>query len=304
MDLPELNLAFLILAHNDSTHLERLCRVLQPHAVFIHADGKAIGFPGEAIATLPGVTLVQPSVNVYWGDFSMIEATLRLITTARNSGSFTHYILLSGGCYPIKSIAKLKTAFAKDPTREWISLTSIKPHSELARMIGRHWRMTPLVNQKLIDEKLRAVWNKISKTIGRDIEREIHMPPYFGSQWWALTEDCVKMVLQFLNDHPEFTKAYRSVYAPDEHFFHTIIGNSPFGRSANYVEDCGSKTNQLTPLHLISETEKRIFGTVDGEFERIRTTKAFFIRKVSSTESADLLDRIDQELLLQTLPAL
>ena len=294
-----MRLAFLILAHHDAPHLERLCRALQPNCIFVHVDGKAKGFPVEAIAIMRGVTLVQPSIKVHWGDFSVIEATLSLIRAARTAGSFSRYILISGECYPIKPLAVLKATFAEDPTREWINLTPITRDSHLANLVGRRWRMTPVLSQRYLDGKLRAGWNRISKMIRRDLQREIQMIPYFGSQWWALTNGCIAMILEFVEDHPAFVEAYRSVYAPDEHFFHTIIGNSHFGSSANHVEDRGSATNQLMPLHVTSAAHNRYFGTEDGEFTWVRKSNALFIRKVSSARSAVLLDWIDHELLAQ-----
>ncbi len=292
-----LRIAFLILAHSDALHLERLCRILHPHSVFVHIDGKARGFPIEKIAALPGVTIVKPSIKVHWGDFSMIEATLTLLRTAREKAQFDRYVLLSGACYPVQPLPALEAALALDSTREWIALTPITRESHLFSLIGRRWRMAPIVRQTTLDRQLRSGWNKASKMIGRDLEREIGMTPYFGSQWWALTGDCVAMILEFVNSHPSFVHAYRSVYAPDEHFFHTIVANSGFGASAIPVEDHGSATNQFTPLHLISTANDRYFGHEEAEFLLVSATEHLFIRKVSTERSGVLLDWIDHELL-------
>ena len=163
--------------------------------------------------------------------------------------------------------------------------------------------MAPLVGSASLDGKLRSLWNKVTKTMGRDLAREIRMTPYFGSQWWALTDACIAMILDFVKAHPAFVAAYRSVYAPDEHFFQTIVGNSSFAASANQVEDRGAATNQVMPLHLTAAAEDRYFGAADDEFARIASTHSFFIRKVSTSRSAPLLDRIDHEL-LHTAPPL
>ena len=294
--MSELRIAFLILAHGDAPQLERLCRALQPHSIFVHVDGKTADFPFDRIVRLPGVTFVKPPIKVHWGDFSMVEATLALIKKAQDAGVFGRFLLLSGACYPVKPMASLEAAFEKDPRREWINLTQINRDSHLAHLIGRRWRMAPLVRQSALDAKLRSARNKVTKTMGRDLEHEIQMTPYFGSQWWALTNDCTAMVMKFVKSHPGFVNAYRSVYAPDEHFFHTIVGNSSFAASANHVDDRGAATNQVTPLHLISTAEDRNWGPED-EYARIAATAQFFIRKVSANRSAALLDRIDAELL-------
>jgi hypothetical protein len=135
-----LRIAFLILAHQDPTHLERLCRALQGQSTFVHVDSRAADFPLSRIARIPGVSVIHPCRPVYWGDFSMVEATLSLLSQARQSGTFDRFVLLSGSCYPVKPLASVEAAFAADPVREWISLSPITRQSSLYTSIGWHWR--------------------------------------------------------------------------------------------------------------------------------------------------------------------
>lgn len=298
--MASIRIAFLILAHRNADQIERLCLRLRPHHVFVHVDTQTADFPIKRLAELPGVTAVSPRMAVHWGDFSMVEATLALLSTACAFGSFDRYVLLSGECYPAKPITVLEEAFDTNPQREWISLTAIVAGSHLATMTGRHWRMAPLVGARALDAKLRRGWNKASKLLGRNLRREIGTTPYFGSQWFGLSARCVDMILKFVPAHPEFVRAYRSVYAPDEHFFHTIVGNSEFAAFAIPVEDQGIATNQSTPLHQIAPSEDRYFGNSGKEFDLVVRTDKFFIRKVSPQRNGPLLDRIDRELLGQS----
>lgn len=295
--MASIRVAFLILAHRNADQIERLCSWLRPHSVFVHVDAQAVGFPISRLAELSGVTVVRPRRPVHWGDFSMVEATLTLLGAAHASGSFDRYVLLSGECYPSKPIAALEKAFETDSRREWISLTPITAGSYLETMTGRHWRMAPLIETRRLDAKLRSAWNKASKMLGRDLRREIGTTPYFGSQWFGLSAPCAAMILKFVPAHPEFVRAYRTVYAPDEHFFHTIVGNSEFGASAIHVQDRGIATNQSAPLHQIASSEDRYFGNSRADFDLVVRTGKFFLRKVSAQRSGLLLDRIDRELL-------
>lgn len=292
-----MRIAFLILAHRNADQVERLCLRLRPHNVFVHADAQAADFPTNQLAKLPGVTVVSPRRAIYWGDFSMVEATLTLLSAASAVGSFDRYVLLSGECYPAKPIAALEEAFETNPRREWISLTPIAAGSQLEIMTGRRWRMAPLVGARGLDAKLRGAWNKASKMFGRDFRREIGTTPYFGSQWFGLSARCVGMILKFVPAHPEFVRAYRSVYAPDEHFFQTIVGNSEFAASAIHVKERGVATNQSAPLHQIAPSEDRYFGNSGKDFDLVVGTGKFFLRKVSLQRSGPLLDRVDRELL-------
>jgi hypothetical protein len=185
--MASIRIAFLILAHRNADQIERLRLRLRPHNVFVHVDAQAADFPTNQLAELPGVTVVSPRRAVHWGDFSMVEATLTLLSAARAVGSFDRYVLLSGECYPAKPIAALEEAFETNPRREWISLTPIAAGSHLETMTGRRWRMAPLVGARALDAKLRGAWNNVSKMVGRDLRREIGTTPYFGSQWFALS---------------------------------------------------------------------------------------------------------------------
>jgi Core-2/I-Branching enzyme len=295
--MPTPRIAFLVLAHQDPPQLERLCRLLNRHAVFVHIDGRAADFPVDQLCSLPQVTVVAPRITVHWGGFSMVEATLTLLKTAQKQADFDSYVLIAGSSYPVKPLTELEAALARNSEREWIALTPVTPGSHLHKAIGRKWRMAPLLNQRNFDRRLRAFWNKVSGVLGRDLEREIGMTPYFGSQWWALSGRCVKNILDFVDSHPGFVRAYRSTWAPDELFFHTIVGNSAFGKFAIHVEENGNKTNHFSPLTQVATDRDRYLADSPADLELAKTTEKFFIRKVSSGHSQALLDQIDRELL-------
>jgi len=166
-------------------------------------------------------------------------------------------------------------------------------------MIGRRWRMAPLLANRSLDGKLRAVWNKVSKLLGRDLSSELKATPYFGNQFWGLSDACVQHILSVIDSRPAYRRAYASVYAPDEHFFHTIVGNSEFGIHAIAVSDRGAAKNLEAPLHTVATTGERYFTSADPTASLAASGK-FFARKVSTDRSAPLLDRIDTELLMST----
>ena len=251
----------------------------------------------ERIESLSHVTVARPRTNAYWGDFSLVEATLTLLKAAREQASFDWYVLISGTSYPVKPLAALEAALEQDANREWIALTPIARDSVLHNLIGRRWRLAPLLEHRGSDIRLRRLWNKMSRLVGRNFEREIGMTPYFGSQWWALSGRCVASVMEFVDTHPSFVRAYRSVYAADEQFFHTIVANSEFGRFAIQVDDRGESTSHSSPLHEIATHGEGYLGAEAADFERAKATDKFFIRKVSAERSGSLLDRIDRELL-------
>jgi len=54
------------------------------------------------------------------------------------------------------------------------------------------------------------------------------MTPMVGAQWWCLTAACARHILEFLDANPWYARFFRFSSIPDETFFHTILGASPF----------------------------------------------------------------------------
>src|SRR4051812_25185526 len=102
-----MNIAYLILAHNQPQQLERLIsRLDQPNAHFyIHIDRKSADKEaiGAAVAGFKNVHIIS-NHDVNWMGFKMVESTIELLKLAFNSGiGFKYYVLMSGLDYPIKS---------------------------------------------------------------------------------------------------------------------------------------------------------------------------------------------------------
>jgi Core-2/I-Branching enzyme len=301
-------IAFLVLAHNDAPLLLRLCERLRDHAVFVHLDAKSHDFPVEQLAALKNVVIVEPRVPVHWADFSMVDASLVLLRSAIDRNErFSKFVLISGGCYPVKPVKDLASVFNGDGGHNYIRFTAVESSLHLKKLTSRHWRMAPLLPDALlarrpwlrsVEKKTRAVLNKLSAYRPRDFQRETGLAPWFGNSWWALSEPCVQYILEFTRENADFVDAHRSTYAPDELFYHTIVAQSPFASTADGVqEDLGARTNQAAPLHLIHPSERRTFSNCEADFELAKTTDKYFIRKINSRESGALLDRIDSELI-------
>jgi hypothetical protein len=54
------------------------------------------------------------------------------------------------------------------------------------------------------------------------------MVPHCGSQWWALTRQAAEWMLDEIDRRPEYVEFCRHTEIPDEHFFQTLLANSPF----------------------------------------------------------------------------
>ncbi len=94
--------SFLILAHHDAPMLHRLVNRIAPLGpIYLHADSKS-NISDWNLEVLPSTVLAQ-RVPVYWGDWSVVEATTRLLERALSDPANVRFTLLSGVDYPIIS---------------------------------------------------------------------------------------------------------------------------------------------------------------------------------------------------------
>jgi hypothetical protein len=299
-------IAFLVLAHDQPAQLARLCRRLDPerHDLFIHIDAKAPLAPFEEALREWQVRarFTRRRVSVSWAGYSVVEAMLALIDDAL--ASTEHYgklVLLSGSCYPIKSIDRLVGHFEADGDASHISAIPVaRTDTHLRKLFVRRWfndgfLPVPIAKRMPRLDRLAArIATKAGSYLPRDVDRLLDgLTPHFGSQWWALTPACAAFVRNELARRRSVESLYRSAYAPDEQVIQTLVANSGFRvvNAAPRASD-GAMTNRSAPLHWIHPSELREFTDADS-IESIQRSDKFFIRKVSRVRAGELLQRID-----------
>ena len=101
-----IKLAYLIVAHHQPNHLARLVQALDEEhsSFFVHIDEKvSLTLFQAAVPKAQNIVFLSDRVAVEWGKLSVVQATLKLLQTAIDSGhTFKYFTLLSGSDYPIK----------------------------------------------------------------------------------------------------------------------------------------------------------------------------------------------------------
>ena len=94
--IDDVRISYLVLAHNTPNHLRRLVHALEsPNSVFfIHVDRKFDISPFEEGLSQYNVTFLEDRVAVHWGDFSDVEATIKLIGEALDRSPDSGYLCL------------------------------------------------------------------------------------------------------------------------------------------------------------------------------------------------------------------
>lgn len=292
-------IAYLVVAHADPVHLERLARKLAPHAdLFVHIDAKSDRSKFAAVEALPNVSFVERRYSVTWGGVSQVHAILSAMRMAMATGKdYAKVALISGTCYPLASVEDIHAWFEKEPDREIIRWIDMRQSPILMKVIRRRWFKDPLVvfrhpKLRLLEKTFRFGLRKLCLPNPHPWPKDL--VPCFGSSWWALSGKCCNWILDTIDAQPWRLELVKDCFGPDEHFFHTMVANSPFAAKADgRVEFQYISTWYVANFHMIDPYLVKWF-TLD-DWDEIAASGMPFLRKVRTDLSASLLDRIDAE---------
>ena len=213
--------AILIMAHHQPARLAKLVEFLTCDwtRIFIHIDRKSdIAQFLKCIPKHQNITFIEDRIEVNWGGFSPVEATLNLLHASLQFGEdFERFCLLSGSDFPIKPLSEIKAAFNSE--KEFMRIDRRLHLSENNKQVDFvkyfHFADSPFA-------KTTAPPPKISRKIYDKIDL------YHGSQWWCLTFGCIKYITEFLQENNDYIIFHKHTFAADEIFFHSIVKSSPF----------------------------------------------------------------------------
>ena len=224
----EIRLTFILLAHEPPSEIVPLVEAIvgksEAITLVLHYDAAA---PEEnyrelerAFASQPRVRLLTERVKCGWGEFSLVDATLRALRAIAISSPVPDRVfLLSASCYPVRPIAELQKFLAIHSDTEFIEAYSdswIIGGLRSERYKYRHW----------FNERRHPRLFYSSEYLQRKLKLERSFPegltPRFGSQWWCLNWPLCSEILELLDRRPTIVKFFRTTWIPDELFFQTL----------------------------------------------------------------------------------
>jgi hypothetical protein len=120
---------------------------------------------------------------------------------------------------------------------------------------------------------------------------------HYGSQWFSVTSDCAKYILNFTENHPEVYKYFKHSHVPSELYFHTIIFNSLYKQKCLVNEDNTSWLLALSPINFHIYSNKQGEGArflTENDYKEIISSGRLFFGKVKTGLSDKLLAQIDE----------
>ncbi|WP_405370090.1 beta-1,6-N-acetylglucosaminyltransferase [Nonlabens sp. Asnod2-A12] len=293
-------LAYAVMAHDDPIHLNKIINALNYNADFyIHIDLKSDIKSFHDLIDRENVFFIKDRVSVAWAGITMVDALMNLIKDVLKSGNdYSHVVFKTGTCYPIKNVQNIYRELTSNPEKEYINFIDMKDSPEhYSKLVYQKWFREPLFNYqgkflKTIDRGLRFLLNQLK--LKNYWNEEI--VPYTGHTWCAITMNCCEYIYNYHENNPWFREMNKFTMAADEHYFHTIIGNSKFKDfSQGKSEYKGRGLYQYTSIYLIDKSLTKWYDLND--WEEISNSDKFFVRKISSKTGSSLIDKINTEIL-------
>lgn len=254
-----LRIAFGVLSSKQSAGaIEQIAAAVAPHPVWVHHDfSKQPDFaPAGA-----NIRILADPVGTAWGDWSLVEATYRLMAAAMADPQVSHFQLLSESCLPLQEIARFEAFLLRDNPDAMID---VLPLNEEQVLFSHGWRYLPrgalwrrlsrrasvLIwgpgsqHRDLCSVNLRVTtpprnWReRAGQWLGRRLMRLVArsgralldgngLRDYaIGSQWFGANRRTVQWLLEARAALPGFTQHYQRCDIPDESYIHTLLLNA------------------------------------------------------------------------------
>lgn len=300
---------FLILAHSDLEHLKELLMALKGNRIIIHLDKKCIVSRSQLTELIKNANAQlideEKSINVQWAGFSQVRAMLLLMQTALPLMDSQEKLIFISGCdYPIRPLDEILSCLDNSVAMQFLRYY---PLDERKKDL-RRWSLYHRWDFRLF-KKRGSYLNRLNSLLIRLLTilelllrgRKINpgYPLMAGSQWFAISKECVEDMLKIRDKH--FDRFFSTMFAPDEVYFHTLFAMSKFAKSNmdNGICKCNSDSSrvfQVRNLTYVDESMNKWLNLED--LEKISRSNFLFARKFSSDISSGLRAHLKKSLAL------
>lgn len=272
--------AYLIMAHNEFEHLQRLIDALddERNGIYVHIDKKVKQLP-KLRSKKASLYVLENRVDVRWGHVSQIKAEYTLLNAAYQNDKYDYYHIISGVHYPLVSLDEIDRYFSNTFPASVLKPMDVSEDEIKMRIGYRNFFMRNLVSKnRIISIWQHILWQLtlyIQKKI--DISRDVSCINGKSSQWCSLTHNAVKAIL---DKEKMLTKRLKRTFCSDEFFIPAALKDTSLPIAY---------TDSLTYLSFSYGNAAKL---TEEDYETIKASGCLFGRKFTS-ESSSLIKRIN-----------
>lgn len=272
--------AYLIIAHNEFLVLQKLIDSLDDERIDIYVlfDKKVLDIP-NLFTKKAGLKILDNRINIYWGDFSLVQAGLLLFKAVANK-NYSYCHLISGVHLPLYSQDYLHEYFQKNYPKQVFSPIAFSPTEVNMRLklrsffIKYYKHPNPFISRYAQYAWVAAL--KVQKLL--HIKRDRYKEYCKFSNWVSITQEAVNYLI---DNEKSIKKNFKYAFCGDEFYVPTTLKNAniPFEFS---IDDRLLYQNFENTNATVIEYE---------EFNILMERKSLFGRKFSA-HSMDIVDKI------------
>lgn len=277
-----MKIAHLILAHSEPEQLNRLIKRLwhDDADFYIHIDLKTPIADFLFLADAEHVFFIKKREKVFWGAYSIVQATVNGFEEIIRSGKRYDYInLLSGQDYPLKPVNEIHNFLKSNMGKAFMHTLSVNDEwTEAIPRITKYHLANYSFRGKFTVEKMMNICLPDRKmpngliAVGR-------------SQWFTITPKHAAYIVEYLKQNKNVKRFFTYTWGCDEIIFQTILYNSKFREdmvndNLRYIDWSEGKANPKT------------FTIKDAD--TLLHCGKLFARKFSVKTDVSILDYIDK----------
>ena len=243
--------AFIVLAHQLPNQLNSFLTQLlhnPENDIYVHINRINSNIIPEILQS-ERVHISENNICIHWGSDEILKAVLLMYKEVINSNKDYHYVVV---CTGQDLLVKQGLGSFLDNCNNQIFIDSKHADQVFAR--SKLFHTWPEVYRRKYDKKFHPI--RIMRG-GRFIllkyfpflfkkkidEKWRKLDFYYDTFWHAFPFEVVKYIDKFLADNPSFMDMYRNAIIPEEHFFTTLIMQSPY---KEYISFSSGSSHSLT----------------------------------------------------------
>lgn len=296
-----MRIAFLISAHTDPEHLNRLTESLPEESdFFIHVDAKSDLNQFTDLIKDERAHFIPQRINVAWGSLKQVEYQMALIKSALEyEEKFDYLVSMSGLDYPVWNNDKIMSFFYGNEGKEFIQGICMTRQGKASRLYeqfrpfnGKPWKYGSWGSKFRVTLRHIIYYAGIRKPLNFFAEDKEYKL-YKGSSWWAITPQLARYALSIWNENTDYVKYFKTSFGPDETFIQTLAFNSAFAENCILTKGKMPRFEELAPLTYI-DYNPVIKELTENDYNKIMESGKMFCRKTISGKSDKLMNMIDK----------
>ena len=256
---------------------------------FIHIDKKSGDFSQQMLeksCSDSSIYFVE-RMPVYWGGYSQITCTMRLLEAATREG-YDYYHLLSGADFPIKRKDYILSYFEQHPKYQYVHFERPVVQDKWVYRLRYHSFFQD-TNHKFLQQVDRVI-RRTERAFGYSRLKNNPIKEFqYGSQWFSITH---AFAVYILKQRSWIDDTFKNCRCGDELFVQTLLVNSPF---KNEVVPYAFDNNYMACLRAVDwhrgdrkNGHPYVWKTEDYEY--LIQSPCLFARKFDLNVDANIID--------------